>query len=230
MLSTYLANFVDLIFPRLCQACRANLLGTEQLICTRCLFDLPYTHFAGQPNNIVAQQFWGKVSLQMAYALLYFEKGGSVQHLMHQFKYQDMPAIGNLLGRIAGEQLLQNSFARHVDCIIPVPLHKGRLRERGYNQSTCFARGLSEKLAVPVIEHNLIRQAKTSTQTRKSRFDRYQNMRQVFAVTNPEALAGRHILLVDDIITTGSTLEACAHELLNIPSVKLSIAAMAYAT
>lgn len=227
--NSYLTDFVNLLFPRLCQACNANLLGTEDLICTDCLFNLPYTNFHTQPDNIVARQFWGKLKLEQAYALLYFEKGGKVQHLMHQFKYKNMPQIGNKLGHIAGEQLLQNQLTTTVDYIIPVPLHKSRLRERGYNQSANFAMGLAFKLRAIVEEHNLVRVVKTATQTHKSRFARYENMQQVFAVKQPQRLEGKHVLLVDDIVTTGSTLEACAQELLKVPDLQLSIATMAYA-
>jgi ComF family protein len=226
--NSYFANFVNLLFPRLCQACRVNLLGSETLICTHCLYNLPYTNFNNHPDNIVAQQFWGKVNLQGAYALLYFEKGGHVQHLMHQFKYKNMPGIGNRLGNIAGEQLLQGSLIQSVDVIIPVPLHKSRLSERGYNQSACFAQGLAQKLQAPVSEQNLARKKKTVTQTHKNRIDRFENMQQVFSLQNAESLQGKHVLLVDDIITTGSTLEACAQELLKVPGLKLSIATIAY--
>jgi ComF family protein len=227
--NSYLADFINLLFPKLCQACRANLLGTEQLICTNCLYNLPYTNFHLQPNNIVARQFWGKIDLQYAHALLYFEKGGKVQHLIHQFKYKNVPAIGNKLGQLTGEQLKQIDGLKSVDYIVPVPLHKSRLRERGYNQSTHFAIGLADKLPALVEEHNLIRVVKTATQTHKSRFARFENMQEVFVVNNPERLNGKHVLLVDDIVTTGSTLEACAQQLLKIPGLKLSITAIAYA-
>lgn len=229
MRSTYLHDFINLLFPKLCQACRANLLGTEDLICTTCLYDLPFTNFHKQPDNIVARQFWGKVKLEYAYALLYFEKGGKVQHLMHQFKYRGMQKIGNKLGSIAGSQLSQNPLLPAVDHIIPVPLHKSRMRERGYNQSANFASGLAAPLQAKVLEDVLIRQIKTSTQTRKSRFARFENMQQVFALQGADALQGKHVLLVDDIVTTGSTLEACAQELLKVPGLRLSIATIAYA-
>jgi ComF family protein len=227
--NTYLANFINLLFPRLCQACKATLLGTEHLICTDCLYHLPYTNFHNQPDNIVAKQFWGKVNLQAASALLYFEKGGKVQQLMHQFKYNNSPQIGVKLGQMAGAQFLQSPPYNTVDIIIPVPLHKKRLRKRGYNQSTCFAEGLAEKLQAQVSEHNLIRRVNTATQTHKSRFARFENMQEVFAINRPEDLAGKHILLVDDIVTTGSTLEACSQMLLTVPNLKLSIATIAYA-
>jgi ComF family protein len=225
----YLADFVSLLFPELCAACRASLVANEELICTDCLYNLPLTNFHLQPDNIVARQFWGKIDLEGAYALYYFTKGGKIQNLMHQFKYKGMRQIGNLLGNIAGEQLTKNAVFNAVDVIIPVPLHKKRMRQRGYNQSACFADGLAQKLNAVVEENNLIREVATETQTHKSRFARFENMREVFVIKNPEGLTNKHILLVDDVITTGSTLEACGIQLLKIEGVRLSIATIAYA-
>lgn len=229
LLRTYLADFVSLLFPELCMACEDSLVTGEQILCSHCRFNLPFTNFHQQPDNIVARQFWGKINIEFAYALYYFQKGGKVQHLMHNFKYNGMRQIGNLLGNMAGGQLLGNPVFKTIDVIIPVPLHKSRMRERGYNQSTCFAQGLAEKLHAVVDDKNLIRTVATKTQTHKSRFARFENMQQVFEVKNPGLLEGKHILLVDDIVTTGSTLEACGIELLKIPGVKLSIATIAYA-
>lgn len=225
---TYLADFVSLIFPELCQACGESLVSGEKLICTGCLFELPYTDFHQQADNAVARQFWGKLPLKAAYALCYFTKGGKMQHLMHQFKYNGVKDIGTMLGKLAGDRLLKNEVYSNVDTIIPVPLHKSRLRKRGYNQSKYFADGLAAKLDVPVLE-NLVRTKATSTQTKRSRFSRFQNMQQVFGVVNADELKDKHILLVDDIITTGSTLEACCIELMKIEGVRISVAAMAYA-
>lgn len=225
----YLANFVSLLFPELCAACRASLMANEHLICMNCRYTLPFTNFHLQPDNIVARQFWGKIPIEGAYALYYFTKGGKVQNLMHQFKYRGMRQIGDLLGNIAGEQLIKNNSFNTVDIIIPVPLHKKRMRERGYNQSTCYAEGLAKKLNAVVEENNLVRTIATETQTHRSRFARFENMREVFTVTNPERLINKHVLLVDDIITTGSTLEACGIQLLKVEGLKLSIATIAYA-
>jgi len=226
---TYLADFVSLLFPQLCPACGESLMAGEHVICTDCRFNLPFTNFHLQPDNIVARQFWGKVNLEAAYALYYFAKGGKIQNLMHHFKYRGMQQIGVLLGNIAGGQLTKNDIFKTVDIIIPVPLHKKRLRQRGYNQSTCFANGLAEKLNTPVDETSLVRTKATETQTHRSRFSRFENMQEVFAVIEPEKLKNKHILLVDDVVTTGSTLEACAMQLLKIEGVKLSIATIAYA-
>lgn len=226
---TYLADFVSLLFPELCPACGENLVSGERIICTDCLYSLPMTNFHQQPDNIVAQQFWGKLPLQGAYALYYFAKGGKIQNLMHHFKYKGMQQIGNVLGEIAGKQLRESPAFASAEVIIPVPLHKSRLRQRGYNQSTCFAQGLATKLNAVVDEDNLIRTHATATQTHKGRFLRFENMQEVFRVPHPERIEGKHVLLVDDVITTGSTLEACGAELLKVDGVKLSIATIAYA-
>lgn len=225
----YLYDFVSLIFPDLCQACRVNLVNGEELLCTDCRYNLPFTNFHQKPDNIVAQQFWGRINVEAAYALCYFIKGGKMQHLMHQFKYKGVQKIGHLLGNIAGDQLVQNPLFNSIDIIIPVPLHKSRQKQRGYNQSTCFAEGISEKLNKPVVVNNLVRERATATQTQRTRFLRFENMQEVFRVIDAQHLKNKHVLLVDDIITTGSTLEACGAELLKIQGLKLSIATIAYA-
>jgi ComF family protein len=227
--SNYLSDFAALLFPELCMACGESLIATEKLLCTDCHYSLPFTNFHLQPDNVVARQFWGKIDLQGAYALYYFAKGGKVQNLMHHFKYNGIHRIGNLLGSIAGSQLSTSEQFNTVDFIIPVPLHKSRLKKRGYNQSTCFAKGLAPKLKAVVKEDNLVRLKATDTQTHRSRFARFENMQEVFEVKYPEKLINKHVLLVDDIITTGSTLEACSMELLKVPGLKLSIATIAYA-
>jgi ComF family protein len=226
---TYFADLVALLFPELCPACGESLMANEQVICTTCQYSLPLTNFHLHPDNIVARQFWGKINLQAAYALYYFTKGGKVQNLVHHLKYKGMPQIGHAVGAIAGAQLVKNNIFFSADVIIPVPLHKKRLKRRGYNQSTAFAEGLAKRLNVTVDDTSLVRTRATETQTRKGRFLRFENMQEVFQVANPEKLIGKHILLVDDIVTTGSTLEACAAVLLKIEGVKLSIATIAYA-
>jgi ComF family protein len=225
----YLSDFVSLIFPELCAACHASLVAGEDLICTDCLYNLPYTNFHQQPDNIVAQQFWGKLPVKAAYALYFFNKGGKVQKMMHHFKYDGQQRIGNMLGAVAGKQLAKNDIFKTADHIIPVPLHKKRMKERGYNQSACFAHGLAEKLNAKVEVDNLIRVVPTKTQTHKSRFARFENMQEVFVVANSGRLENKHVLLVDDTVTTGATLEACGIELLKVPGLTLSIATMAYA-
>ncbi len=227
---TYFADFVSLIFPELCQACAKSLYRNEELICADCLYHLPYTDFHLNTDNAVAQQFWGRVPLEAASAMLYFSKGSRVQNLMHQLKYKNKPEIGVYLGKLAGKRLLENTVFSAADVIVPVPLHKQKQLKRGYNQSLSFAEGLAEKLPIPVLVDNLIRTTSTESQTKKSRTLRYENMKEVFSVKNPTELTGKHILLVDDIITTGATLEACCNVLLEVPGVRISIASIAVAT
>ncbi|PTQ95826.1 ComF family protein [Mucilaginibacter yixingensis] len=227
-LRSYLADFVSLLFPDLCRACGTSLVTGEHLICTDCRYHLPYTNFHLQADNLVAKQFWGKLPVEAAYSMLYFTKGGKVQQLMHQLKYKNQPQVGNLLGSLASIQLQASATFGQIDLIIPVPLHKSRLRKRGYNQSTHFAEGLTEKLLARVVTDNLIRVKATKTQTKKSRAERAENMQSVFTIKNPDQLIDKNILLVDDIMTTGATLEACGAVLLQVPGVKLFIATIAY--
>lgn len=224
----YFADFVSLIFPELCQACAKSLYRNEEIICADCLYHLPYTDFHLTADNAVAQQFWGRVPLEAAAALLYFTKGSRVQNLMHQLKYKNKPEVGVYLGKLAGKRLLENPVFASADLIIPVPLHRQKQLKRGYNQSLSFAEGLAEKTMIPIENNNLIRITGTESQTKKSRTSRYENMKDVFSIKNPQQLTGKHILLVDDIITTGATLEACCNVLLEVPGVKISIAAIAY--
>lgn len=228
-LKNYFSDFLSLLFPQLCPACGNDLVAYEKVICTDCQYNLPQTNFHLLNDNIVARQFWGKIKLEGAYSLYYFTKGGKVQNLMHHFKYKNMPQIGNALGKIAGSQLASNPTFTSVDYIIPVPLHKSRLKERGYNQSACFAEGLAEKLKGTVEENNLVRIRATETQTHRSRFERFENMQEVFSINDAHKLKGKHVLLVDDIVTTGSTLKACALPLLEVEGLRLSIATIAYA-
>lgn len=225
---SYIGDFIGLLFPDLCQACGKNLYHQEELICTDCRYHLPYTNFHHHPDNPVAQQFWGRVPLKAATALFYFTKGGKVQHLIHQLKYNNRPEIGKEIGKIAGVKLLESKIFASVNVIVPVPLHRSKQLLRGYNQSAYFAAGLSERMQIPVNENNLIRQHATESQTHRARFSRYENMKDVFVIKDSTAFANKHILLTDDIITTGATLEACINVLLLVPGVKLSVAAIAF--
>lgn len=226
---TYFVDFVALIFPELCQACAKSLYRNEEIICADCLYNLPFTNFHLHQDNAVAQSFWGRVPIETASALLYFSKGNRVQNLLHQLKYKNRPEVGVYLGKLAAKSLLQNSVFATADMIMPVPLHQQKQLKRGYNQSLCIAEGLSQKIRIPVENQNLIKTTSTESQTKKSRISRYENMMEVFWVKKPQQLTGKHILLVDDIITTGATLEACCNVLLQIPGVKISIATIAVA-
>lgn len=226
----YAEDFVSLFFPELCCACGEHLVSNEHFVCTPCLYDLPYTNFHLQDDNPVARQFWGRIPVTSAFAYLYFHKQGKVQNIIHHLKYKNRPLLGNLLGEMCGRDLRRHNAVPSFDLIIPVPLHPERLRSRGYNQSLCIAQGLSVALQIPVGSQHLYRSRSTSTQTHKGRFERFENMTDVFRVDGADQLDGKHVLLVDDVITTGATLEACAMVLLDAaPGLKISIMAAAYA-
>jgi len=191
--------------------------------------ELPVTGFHLEPGNPLAEVFWGRVWLEQAVAWFYFRKGSAYQEVLHQLKYNHRPDIGVFLGRQFGYELKRSPVFIKPDLIIPVPLHRRKMRSRGYNQSEMIARGLSEALSIPFDAQSLRKPAVTSTQTRKSRFERWVNVSGKFEIICSGPVAGRHVLLVDDVVTTGATLEACAEVLLKVPGVKVSVAAVAWA-
>ncbi|MCF8371818.1 MAG: ComF family protein [Bacteroidales bacterium] len=227
---TYLLyDLIHLVYPKVCVACGENLLDHEDHLCTHCLYDLPKTNYHQVDDNPVAKLFWGRVSIFKACSFFFFNKGSKFQTLIHKLKYDNRKEIGYELGKHFGCDLLSSEDFKSVDVIMPVPLHASKEKIRGYNQSDWIARGISASMDTPVDNNNLIRLMASETQTKKSRFERWENVDSIFQVTNPEALENKHVLLVDDVVTTGSTLEACAQELLKIPNVKVSIATLAVA-
>ncbi len=224
-----LNDFVSLFFPRPCLACGNSLIRGEDVICTSCMLELPYTEHHLERDNPLMSRLSYRIPLKYCMACYKFSKSGRVQHLLHALKYKDHPEIGVALGKVYGDKMVNAGFSKNFEVIIPVPLHPSRKRKRGYNQSAKFAEGLSEKLGVPFSDDIMIRKFKTATQTRKSKLSRWENMGEVFKVCIPESVEGKHILLVDDVITTGSTLEACAGALLHAGSGELSIACIAEA-
>lgn len=222
-------DLIGLLFPELCNGCGNSIYHGESFLCSKCLFTIPYTDYHLYPENKVAKQFWGRVPVHAAMALLYFKKEGKVQNIIHNLKYKGQTGLGIKLGEMIGERLNSAPDYANIDLIVPVPLHKNKERSRGYNQSQLIASGISVVLNVNVNPDLLIRTVTTDTQTKKGRYMRFENMRTVFSVKNREDLAGKHILLVDDVITTGATLEACALELHKYGIKKLSIAAVAFA-
>lgn len=229
LVRSYFKDFLALFFPELCASCGKNLFKNETVICTNCLYHLPYTNFHLDPDNRAFRQFYGRIDIADTASYLYFKKGSKVQSLMHQLKYNHRPETGIKLGELYGAELKKHENYKSADMIIPVPLHPAKIRKRGYNQSECFAQGLSASLAVLVDSGILFRTAFTESQTRKSRYDRYENMKKAFGVKNLESVKGKHILLVDDVLTTGATLEACAACLQTGFPEKISIITLAFA-
>ena len=219
---------LQLFFPHICAGCGTDNLGKDTEICMRCAASLPATGFTRHPGNPVEKIFWGRLPLLAATATYYFTKGSLMQELLHRLKYKEHPALGLQLGRFMGEILI-GSERFTADALVPLPLHPERERKRGYNQSRLLCDGLAAVLHIPVWADVVGRPLFTQTQTRKGRVERWKNMEGRFALQEETALRNKHVLLVDDVITTGATLEACGLELLKVPGLTLSVAALCYA-
>ena len=219
-------DFINLLYPRICHICAAELLKNEELLCTSCLHDLPITSYHLDNENPVKKVFYGRVKINKATALLHFRKKAGVQHLIHDLKYRGHREIGTYLGKWLGTEL-ENTDWSNIEIIIPVPLHKSRLRQRGYNQVEDFGREIAKFLNAEYMDDVLLKISTTQTQTLKNRLSRWGKIEETLQIKNSEKIKGKHILLVDDLITTGATLEACAHKLLETPDIKISIATMA---
>jgi ComF family protein len=222
-------DFISLLFPRLCYGCGNHLLRNEKVICTECYILIPRTNFHLKEDNPVSRLFWGRCRLEKAAAFSYYTRDSRIRRAIHHLKYKGAREAGKELGRIYGLSLKSSGFLDGIDFIIPVPLHPAKKRSRGFNQSDLISEGIAMQGLIPVETGVLLRNTKTSTQTKKSRYDRWSNVEGIFEVTDEEKLKDRHILLVDDVITTGSTLEACANEILKIEGARVSVAALAYA-
>ena len=224
-----LKDFFSLLFPVVCLSCGKSLVHNESVVCTLCQYKLPKTNYHLQKENPVAKLFWGRVNVESATAFYSFTKGSKVQHLIHQLKYKGQTEVGISIGKWQGMELLK-SEDYNIDVIMAVPLHKKKHRKRGYNQSEYFATGLSESMKVPTDFVTLYRAEDTETQTKKTRYNRWKNVEYIFKLNDFSSLEGKHILLVDDVITTGATMEACIQTLLEIPRVKVSVAVIAFAS
>ncbi len=225
----FIKSFAALLFPNICLSCGGQLSANENVLCVLCEYSLPKTNFHKYPDNPIAKKFWGRLPLQNATSLFYFDKGNKVQHLMHQFKYRNKKEIGNKLGLMLGTDLLKAEQYLDIACVLPVPLHEKKQRIRGYNQSEYFAAGIAEGMNVRYDTSILHRLLHTETQTGKNRLERWENVKDAFFIQNGEKIENSHVLLVDDVLTTGATLEACAQHLLEIRGIKLSVATIAFA-
>ena len=225
----FLLDIAALIYPRVCVGCNGNLFKHEELICHQCYVSLPKTSYHLLKDNPIQKIFYGRGNIMFADSFLFFQKKGSVQKILHALKYKGKPEVAQLLGKWYAEDLVQSNVSLAFDYIIPVPLHKKRKQRRGYNQSEYFAKGLSEVLNIPIIAHVLLKKQFTETQTHKTRQERAENILQSFSVENAEIIDNKNVLLVDDVITTGATLEACIIQLQKSTNAKVSIASIAYA-
>lgn len=221
-------DFTELFYPRLCLTCNRKLITQEKFVCLECLSDLPRTRFHEDPSNKIAQLFWGRTRLIHATSWLYFRKGSKYQKMIHFLKYKGLKEIGEEMGKIFGQEIRESGFGE-ADILLPVPLHPRKLRQRGYNQSEWIARGMAQALSRQILTGILVREIHTPTQTRRNRFERWQNVEGIFRVREPEAIFQKHVLVVDDVVTTGSTLEAAAEALLRAGAAGVSIATLACA-
>jgi ComF family protein len=227
---TFLEDLLNLFYPEVCSACGNGLFTGERSICTVCRAFLPKTGFETVAGNVVEKQFWGKVPIHSATSLYHFNKGEKVQHLIHRLKYKGDQEAGREAGRILGASLKNSPLYAGISCVVPVPLHRERLKTRGYNQSQPFAEGIAELLGVAARPELLVRTRASNSQTRKGRYERWENVGNAFVPGKEDAFKDLHILLADDVITTGSTLAACAEAVLNAGAARVSIASIAFAT
>lgn len=223
-------DLFSLFYPNLCIGCRKALLSNEHLLCLRCADDLPVTNHFTDPDNQLIKRFAGRVPVKGAAALLHFSKHGPVQQLLHELKYRGQTEVGTYFGQLAAYQLRQSySVVPAVDIVVPVPLHWKKQRVRGYNQCDSFAQAIAEGLAIDWTTEALERVHENISQTKQSRFDRYGNVANIFGLKKPELLQGKHVLLVDDVFTTGATSEACLNTILQVPGTMVSFVSIAAA-
>ena len=222
-------DFIDLMFPNLCVVCGNNLQKNEHQLCLSCLVDIPRTNYHLIEENPIEKRFWGKVPVYRATSYFFFQKGSSFQKLLHILKYKGNKEIGEIMGKYAAVDLLDTPDFASIDLIIPVPLHPKKQKLRGYNQSEWIGKGISIILNKPQDTSTLIRVKENPSQTRKSVYERFENTEGIFKLSDSTILEGKHVLLVDDVLTTGSTLEACIRALLETEEIKISVFTLAVA-
>ncbi len=227
VLQETLADFFSLIYPKTCPGCSQTMVRGENGLCTVCKHELAITNYHLDPANPLSSKFYGRLPLERAFSFIFFHKGGVAQSVLHELKYNGNTEIGKLMGQWYGLELAKLDLP--IDLIVPVPLHKLKLKKRGYNQSDYFAWGLSDALGIPWQKDILIRHTQSETQTHKSKEERWKNVKDNFTVNHPKSIVGKHLLLVDDVITTGATIEACGNALLASGISKLSVGSLAMA-
>lgn len=223
-------SLLQLFFPRLCEGCNNALLKEEEVLCISCSAQLPRTEYHDDPKNDTVLRLAGRLPFQHASSFAYFTMDGLLQHLIHGLKYRDKQEIGIFLGRQLAFDLRACAWIKQTDLLIPVPLHPKKEAHRGYNQSLLIAEGMSDILNIPIADTHLLRSRHTDSQTKKSRTERVDNMQNVFVIRREAELQGRHVLLIDDVLTTGATLEACGNILLTVPGLKLSVCTVGIAS
>lgn len=228
-LTSWLSSCLHLFFPRQCAVCGAVLHEGEEGICLKCNATLPRTNYHLRPDNPVERLFWGKIALQHATAYFFYRKGSDFRKIIHLLKYAGRKDLAETMGRFMGAELAASGFFEDIDLIVPIPLHPRKQRMRGYNQSECIARGVAAAANLPLDTSSVVRQRHTETQTDKSAYERWANVNGIFRLLRPERFAGKHILLVDDVLTTGATTTACADAFSRVEGVRISVLTLAVA-
>jgi len=223
-------SLLQVVFPHICDGCGSDLLNIESRLCIRCVASLPETNFEQHAGNPVEKTFWGRMPLVNAAAHFYFTKESLMQHLMHQFKYKRNKDLGMQLGRMMGNAIKSSNRFNSINALVPLPLFLSKEKKRGYNQATVLCEGMAEILSLPVFNNVITRPQHTETQTKKGRIERWKNIEGKFQLIDGETIQNKHLLLVDDVVTTGATLEACGNELLTAENVKLSVATLCVAS
>lgn len=223
------SSLLNFFYPRSCLSCGNVLTTQEQYLCLHCLLNLPETHYHEFEKSPLSLLFLGRVSVAHTGSFLFYKKGNHVQKILHHLKYKGVKELGSFLGNLYGAQLIEDERWKTVDMIIPIPLHKKKEKKRGYNQSEWIAKGLSESMRIPYNTNLLIRTEFTETQTKKNRFNRWQNVKEVFQLTDINVLTNKHVLICDDVLTTGATLEAAIQKLATTPNIKISVVTLATA-
>ena len=223
-------SLLQVIFPHVCDGCGSDLINIESRLCIRCVASLPETNFEQHAGNPVEKTFWGRMLIVNAAAHFYFTKESLMQHLMHQFKYKGNKDLGMQLGRMMGNALKSSNRFNSINALVPLPLFPSKEKKRGYNQATVLCEGMAEVLSLPVLNNVVTRPQHTETQTKKGRIERWKNIEGKFQLIDPKAIQNKHLLLVDDVVTTGATLEACGNQLLAAENLKLSIATLCMAS
>lgn len=227
---SFWTRLLDLISPRLCVICGHRLSVTEEVICSKCNLHLPRTFFQQDPyENVMAKLFWGQIPVERAAALFYFEAHAETANIIYELKYRNHPEIGEVMGRMMARELQSTGFFDGMDAIVPVPLAKKRQRQRGYNQSVEIARGVSAVTGLPIYNKVVRRTVFEGSQTNKGRWERNENVEKVFELADDDNIDGKHLLIIDDVVTTGATVIACAKELVRAGDVKVSVLALGLA-
>lgn len=229
LIKDWLGSFLSLFFPRYCIVCGRTLAKGEECLCTMCNINLPRTDYHLRKDNPVEKMFWGKIPLERATSFFFYRKGSDFRQILHQLKYGGQKGIGAIMGRYMAAELLESGFFEGVDVILPVPLHKKKQQIRGYNQSEWIARGIAAVTGISIDTESVVRRKNTETQTRKSFLERWENVEGIFELNHAESLNGKHILIVDDVLTTGATTVECASCLTDIEGIRISILTLAMA-